>query len=277
MKYIITLLLLFRISIAQDIAELEKNIDPSDILLEIYKKDKNKQSYLEEILMYQQAADSGDAYAQTLIGIMYDDGMIIERDSEEALKWLTLASNQGNYYAQFHIGRVMRYSMDNHIEAIKWYQLAAEQGYDEAQYYLGEMYKKGNPYKRKNRVDQNYDHAIKWLTLAANQGHNDAQIALGDIYEQSEGIQQDYDEAFKWYKLAAETSNSSYDYTKLADMYFEGKGTNRDYSKAKEIYGKICYESKKQNKKVCTKYNKSILIEMISLYSPISLKIAEYL
>ncbi len=57
--------------------------------------------------------------------------------------------------------------------AVKWFTLAAEQGDAKAQYNLGWMYEKGLG------VVQDYKTAVKWYTLAAEQGLARAQHNLG--------------------------------------------------------------------------------------------------
>jgi TPR repeat protein len=44
---------------------------------------------------FQRAADQGVAFAQYQLGISYAQGRGVDRDGEEALKWLTNAALQG--------------------------------------------------------------------------------------------------------------------------------------------------------------------------------------
>ena len=80
-------------------------------------------------------AEQGDAFAQTLLGMMYDNGDGVPQDKKSA---------------------------------VKWYRLAAEQRYALAQYSLGYMYATGNG------VLQNYIHADMWWNFAASQGFKKA-------------------------------------------------------------------------------------------------------
>ena len=54
---------------------------------------------------------------------------------------------------------------ENDKTAVKWYTLAAEQGYAKAQYNLGLMYANGRG------VPENDKTAVKWFTKAAEQGY----------------------------------------------------------------------------------------------------------
>jgi len=59
--------------------------------------------------------------------------------------------------------------------AVKWWTLAAEQGHAVAQYNLGVMYDNGKG------VPQDDKTAVKWWTLAAEQGHTLAQQKLNQL------------------------------------------------------------------------------------------------
>ena len=56
----------------------------------------------------------------------------------------------------------------NHKTAVKWYTLAAEQGDVDAQFNLGVMYYKGEG------VPKNFVYAHMWFNIAASQGNKKA-------------------------------------------------------------------------------------------------------
>ena len=76
-------------------------------------------------------AEQGNANAQTILGVMYDNGEGVP---------------------------------ENDVEAVKLYRLAAEQGYAPAQNNLGVMYEKGEG------VPENDVKAYVWYSVAAAQG-----------------------------------------------------------------------------------------------------------
>jgi Sel1 repeat len=85
--------------------------------------------------LYRQAAEKGDARAQSAVGIMYFDS-----DPKGAVKWFKLAAAQGYAEAEFRLGWIYANGTGvprDENEAAKWYQLAAAQGHKEAQYALG--------------------------------------------------------------------------------------------------------------------------------------------
>jgi hypothetical protein len=58
----------------------------------------------------------------------------------------------------------------NYKTAMKWYTLAAEQGYADAQNNLGVMYYKGQG------IPQDYVYAHMWFDIAATSGHKNGSI-----------------------------------------------------------------------------------------------------
>jgi len=94
-------------------------------------------------------AKYGDAGSQYWLGHKYSAGEGVPENDKTAVKWYTLAAEQGHAQAQFNLG------------------LMAEHGDAEAQFNLGGMYDIGQG------VPQNAKAAVKWYTLAAEQGHAD--------------------------------------------------------------------------------------------------------
>ena len=84
----------------------------------------------------------------------------------------------------------------NYKTALKWYTLAANQGNANAQFKLGFMYDEGTG------VSQDYKTAMKWYTLAAEQGNSSAQGNLGVMYAFGNGVIKDYVRAHMWGNIA---------------------------------------------------------------------------
>ena len=49
-------------------------------------------------------AEQGDATAQLLLGVMYDEGLGVPQDHAEAVRWFLLAAEQGEALAQNNLG-----------------------------------------------------------------------------------------------------------------------------------------------------------------------------
>ena len=95
---------------------------------------------------------------------MYEKGLGVPQDYETALKWYTLAAEQGNAGVQSAQGVPQDYKT-----ALKWYTLAAEQGVAQSQSNLGVM---------EHKVFlQNYVYAHMWGNIAASNGtHNGGKL-----------------------------------------------------------------------------------------------------
>ena len=121
-------------------------------------------------------------------------------DYAQALKWYSLAVEQGNPRAQSNLGWMYangRGVPKNDNQAVKLYRLAAERGFAKAQYNLGWMYANGRG------VPKNDNQAVKLYRLAAEQGDAVAQGNLGVMYAEGRGVPEDDVLAYLWYNLAA--------------------------------------------------------------------------
>ncbi len=103
----------------------------------------------------------------------YDDGMLAYTAGHYDIAlstWKDIADS-GHSRAQFILAYMYEFGIAvtaNSEEAVKWYQRSAEQGYARAQNFLGWMYEMGKG------VAQNRAEALKWLRKAADQGSDDA-------------------------------------------------------------------------------------------------------
>lgn len=98
------------------------------------------------------------------LGLMYDWGSGVPRDSGEAVKWYRKAAAQGDAWAQFYLS---------------------------GKYHLG------------SGVPRDFGEAVKWLRKAAEQGHAGAQDWLGYMYAQGWGVPKDAVQAYARFNIAA--------------------------------------------------------------------------
>lgn len=148
----------------------------------------------------QAKAAQGDAKAQTRLGLECSKS----GKHVEAVKWLKLAAEQGEVYAQYELS--LHYGNGegvpkNDDEAFIWCRKAAEQGLKFAQMSLGICYTEGIGTSKDASL------AAEWFRKAAEQGVDAAQLKLAMQYAQGKGVQLDYVQAFKWINLAAEQGN----------------------------------------------------------------------
>ena len=84
----------------------------------------------------------------------------------------------------------------DYTEAFKYMKLAADAGDAWAQTYMGWFYERGKV------VNKNYTTALKWYRLAADQGYPDAEDLMGTMYCVGHGIPKNYEVAAEFYKKA---------------------------------------------------------------------------
>ena len=146
-----------------------------------------------------QAAEQGDVRAQSILGLMYEKGSLVEKDRNLAVKWYRKAAEQGDASAQNSLGRMYDKSEFpwEWRDAVKWYRKAAEQGEPAAQHNLARMYYEGRG------VPEDYQEAAEWYRKAAEQGEPAAQSSLGFMYARGEGVEKDHVKAYAWANLAA--------------------------------------------------------------------------
>lgn len=111
------------------------------------------------------AADQGDPWAQTMLGVKFATGNGVLQNSMRAVNWFRMAADQGYAGGQYNLGYMYATGQgvtQDYAEAANWYRKAAEQGYTDAQFNLGCMYTLGRG------VPQYMFEAYFWLTLAAS-------------------------------------------------------------------------------------------------------------
>ena len=91
-------------------------------------KDSKRKRLEKRYAPYRLAAAKGNATAQFILGIKYEE----ELNDDEASRWYCQAADQGHAVAQFCLG--VAYDTGEGVEqsdekAVHWYQQAADQGY----------------------------------------------------------------------------------------------------------------------------------------------------
>ena len=131
----------------------------------------NRGDYQTAYEVFRALAEGDDAGAQSMLGLMYDNGEGVPQDSSRAAQWYRAAAEQGEEYAQLNLG--FMYGNGEGIpqdfsKASRWFRAAAEQGNAKAQFNLGLMYAKGDG------VLQNNITAHMWFNIASANGHQKA-------------------------------------------------------------------------------------------------------
>jgi TPR repeat protein len=206
---------------------------PAPVAAEALSKGKaafDAKDYVAAMRWDRQAADQGDATAQTYVGYLYETGLGVPQDYAQALSWYRKAADQGHAPAQKNIGNLYEQGSGvtrDYAEAMRWFRLAADQGNPGAQTNIGYMFEQGLG------VAQDYPEAMRWYRKAADQGEATAQNNIGVFYDRGYGVAQDYSEAMRWYRLAADQGNIDAEFN-LALIYADGHGVAPDLEQARQ-------------------------------------------
>jgi hypothetical protein len=101
----------------------------------------DRQNYAEALGWWRQAADQGDALAETAIGAMYAEGYGVHQDYAEAVRWYRKAADQGHAVAELNLGIVYDGGFgvpQDRMQARYWMQRAAAHGNSEAAAWLAQ-------------------------------------------------------------------------------------------------------------------------------------------
>jgi TPR repeat protein len=138
--------------------------------------------------------------AFSLLGKMYLEGVVVEKDPERARQLVEQAAELGNVEAQYLLAVMIesgRLGEPDYQKADEWISRAAEAENADAQANLGERYLQGR------FRPQDYERAAFWLNSAAKQGSARGLFSLGAIYEYGLGVERDRGAAIDCYMKAS--------------------------------------------------------------------------
>ena len=158
----------------------------------------------EAVSEMERLAESGDMYAQYLMGKLWRDGPLLIPDSVEARYWFEQAAEQGHLVAQYSLAKL--YLADDlevrdTRKGMNWLCTAAVNGSHYAMYRLAKELLKGDLIKR------NSDAAVEWFTRSAERGNPYAQYMLGKLYLAGKEVPRDEEKAAYWLTQSAEQGN----------------------------------------------------------------------
>ena len=133
---------------------------------------------------------------------MYQKGEGTEKDENKALELLGAAAQAKNPSAQYALGeRAYKAEPANYQDAFAWFSNAAEGGLAQAQYMTGFMLMQGQGTERSVPL------AIEFFKKAANQNDTAAQYVLGQIYWKGLGVPKNKKEGRAWLEKASAGGN----------------------------------------------------------------------
>ena len=211
-----------------------------------------KQDYNKAFYWFTKAAEQGNLYALTNLGVMYYKGEGTEQNTKKGIDYITKAAEQGLDYAQCFLGRLYfsgNIVKQDYKQAIQWFNKAAGQKYGYAYFQLAICYENGYG------VEKDDKKAVEFYTKAVERHDYDAKTELAKHYLNGTGVEKDAKKATKLLSEAAEVIGSEANYI-LATCYENGTGVKKDMEKAIELYRNMSHKNKAYFKlnTVCKKW-----------------------
>ena len=191
---------------------------------------------------YKKLVNRQNAYAAFALGLCYEKGTGVRKNSKQAIGWYqfaeeliidTRAKYPDTVYRQTEQFIRQALSLPDNVlfdeetaqKRFKIWRALAEDGNNEAMRRVGEFYLRGDG------VVQDYEQAVDWLCQAAKAADPKAQATLGRCYASGLGVPKDEKQAFLWYQRAALQGEKSAQ-LQLSDMYLKGTGVAKNREKA---------------------------------------------
>jgi len=109
---------------------------------------------------------------------LYEKGMGVKKDTENARRLYAAAGQAGNAKAMHNLAVLYAEGVDgkpDYQTAAKWFRKAADYGVSDSQYNLGILYARGIG------IEPNLAEAYKWFALAAREGDKEAAKKRDDV------------------------------------------------------------------------------------------------
>ena len=175
--------------------------------------------------------DPSDAAAMTLLGELYNQGLGVRRDPDQAARWYRLAAERGDVHAMSSLGLMAadgRGTDRGPAAARAWFEKAAALGEPTASYNLALLLlASGAP--------ADIPRAAGLLRVAADAELPDALHDLGVLYARGQGVKRDREEAARLYLRALKGGSLSGE-VEYAIALANGDGVGKDEVMAARVF-----------------------------------------
>lgn len=180
------------------------------------------------------ASDKENDYANLLLGYFFQYGYGVDKNEELAIAFFKKSAEQGNALSQRALGDIYLIKPNGETESLKYYTLCAEKGNSECQHMLG------NSFYQKEK----YSDALKWYSISAQNGDISSQNSLAGMYFRGNGVVKNMQESANLFKKSADKGNLYAEYI-IGLMYFKGDGFPKNHQKASEYFSRVSEELEK--------------------------------
>ena len=159
-----------------NLRKLGKQKDPLALYcLGMMEMDNPPRNIPKAIRSLEKSAEIGFSSAQSTLGMIYFAGIGVQKDSNTAIKWSSMAAQKKTPLGMFYLG--LAYSIGDGIErnddfSVRWIKAAADRELTMAQLTLGMKLALGDG------IDKNLELAVQWLRRATLNGSAEAALQL---------------------------------------------------------------------------------------------------
>ncbi len=174
-------------------------------------------------------AQLGDPAAQTLIAVLYESGLGIKRDMNEATQWYKFAAENGSREAQFSYALKLlegKYVNKDKNAARGLLKKSADAGHSAAQFNYAQMVVDERPTAR------GFEIALGYYEKAAANGVADAYFAISQIYARGYGVVTPNEKAAREILIKAALNHVENAQIELAIWLANGRGGEKDLNGA---------------------------------------------
>lgn len=195
----------------------------------------NVGNYAEALICFQRAAKSGDALAQTYLGIMYRLGKGVKKNPQISLNMFNKAIAQNYPLAMIQLGHV--YHEGDGVsadlsKAFSLYKKAADLDSPQGQFYTAYCYNAGKG------IAKDSVQAFKYFVLSANNDYEEAAEQVAYFYYIGKVVPQNYKETVNYLEKADDCRTDFATYL-LGALYYRGMGTEKNPIKAEELLSSV--------------------------------------
>ena len=191
------------------------------------------QNYEMAFRLYIHASRLGEARSQYIVGTMLIEGVGVEKDSRQGVKWILKSASQDYPDALNEMGMFYEKGFiveQCNVTAAKFYLRATHMAHLDGMTNYAALLLAGKG------VEKNEAKAAWLLKKACEKNYAKAQNELGVMYYKGLGVEENPDKAVDLFTQSADKGNV-FALNNLGIAYEEGRGVVRDYAKAT-----ICYE-----------------------------------
>ena len=188
-----------------------------------------KKDSIEAIRYFHLAEKKGDSLGCVYLGICFMDG---KKYPEEAFRYISLGAKNGNALGFSALGYCHKAGIGvskNQELALEKYRISVELGDAYGQACLGVCYEKGLG------VKEDIHEAVRLYRLSANQGDSHGQVCLALCLKNGLGVEKNVPEAIRYFRLAVDNGDSD-GLLFLGLCYEQGAGVPQDIEMAIQLY-----------------------------------------